>query len=120
MGEKIRRYVCIYYATASGRVAVQEFIESLDKDSQDTFFYKIGLLEEFGPQLRWPHTDTIGNGIFELRLTGKEGKIRVLFFFVHGNRIILTNGFIKKTPKTPLNEIKIANQRRKVYLEKRR
>lgn len=114
------KYTCIYYTTSSGRVPVEEFIESLDEDSQDKFFYKVKLVEEYGPLLRKPHTDSIGNGIFELRFTGKEGKIRILFFFFRGDRIIFTNGFIKKMPKTPRNELKLAKQRRREFLQRRR
>lgn len=117
-GDIMGKYVCIYYTSSSGRIPVEEFVESLDADSQDAFFYKVGLLEECGPQLRQPHTDSIREGIFELRFIGKKGKIRVLFFFFHANRIIFTNGFIKKTQKTPLHEIELAKQRRKEYLER--
>lgn len=116
----MKNYTCIYYTTPGGKIPVEEFIESLAEDTQDAFFYKTGLLEKYGPQLRKPHTDYIGTGIFELRFTGKEGKVRILFFFFHENRIIFTNGFIKKTPKTPRREIKIAKQRRKEYLQRRK
>ena len=116
MGE----YTCIYYTTPAGRAPVKEFIESLAEDSQDAFFYKVELLETFGPQLRRPHTDHLGNGIFELRCVGKEGQIRTLFFFLSGERIIFTNGFIKKTREIPRSEIELAEQRRKEYLQRRR
>ena len=116
----MRKYICVYYTTPSGEIPVENFIESLTEDSQDAFFYKTKLLEEYGPQLRRPHTDSIEDGIFELRFVGKEGRIRILFFFFYENRIIFTNGFVKKTPKTPRNEMKLAKQRRKEYLQRRR
>jgi phage-related protein len=114
----MNKYSCIYYTLPSGRVPVQEFIESLHTDTQDAFFYKVELLETFGPQLRKPHTDNIGEGIFELRFVGKEGQTRVLFFFYHHGRIVFTNGFIKKVKKTPPREIELAGQRRKDYLQR--
>lgn len=116
----MKKYTCVYYIASSGDNPVQNFIESLAEESQDAFFYKTNLLEEYGPQLRKPHTDNIGDSIFELRFVGKEGRIRILFFFFHENRIIFTNGFIKKTPKTPRGEILLARQRRKEYLQRRR
>ena len=81
----MKKYTCIYYTTFSGKVLVEEFIESLAEETQDAFFYKTELLEEHGPQLRKPHTDHIEDGIFELRFMGKEGGIRILFFFFQGN-----------------------------------
>ena len=71
----------------------------------------------FGPQLRFPHTANIGEGVFELRFRGKEGQIRVLFFFFYKRQVILTHGFVKKTKKTPKKEIEIAMQRRKEFLK---
>ena len=44
--------------------------------------------------------------------------IRVLYFFCIGKKIILTNGFVKKTPKTPKKEIELAIIRRKEYMER--
>lgn len=114
----MKKYTCIYYTTPHGKIPVEEFIEFLDKDTQDAFFYKTELLERYGPQLRKPHTDHIGKGILELRFMGKEGRVRILFFFFHENRIIFTNGFVKKTSKTPQREIKLAEQRRKEYLQR--
>ena len=112
MGE----YTCIFYETADGKSPVEEFIESLDAETQDRFIIKQQLLQDFGSQLRHPHTDHLGEGIFELRFKGKEGQIRVLCFFFYGKRIIFTHGFIKKTQKAPRKEIEIAQERRKDFL----
>ena len=108
----------IFYETVEGKSPVEEFIKSLDEETQDKFILKQQLLEDLGPQLRYPHTDHIGEGIFELRFKGKEGQVRVLFFFFYGKRIIFTHGFVKKTQKTPRKEIEIALKRRKDFLAK--
>ena len=112
----MQEYTCIFYETADGRRPVEEFIESLDQDTQDKFVIKQQLLQDFGAQLRHPHTDHLGEGIFELRFKGKEGQIRALFFFFSEKRIVFTNGFAKKTEKTPRKEIAIAHKRRKDFL----
>jgi phage-related protein len=112
MGE----YTCIFYETQDRKSPVEEFIESLDEETLDKFILKQQLLGDFGPQLRYPHTAHLGEGIFELRFKGKEGQIRVLFFFFSGKRIIFTHGFIKKTQKIPRKEIRIAEVRRKDFL----
>lgn len=116
----MEKYTCIFYETIKGKSPVEDFIKSLTEDTQDKFIYKKELLEEFGPQLRFPHTDNIGKGIFELRFKGKEGQVRVLFFFFYKKQIILTHGFVKKTQKTPKKEIEIAEQRKKEFFEKRK
>ncbi len=116
----MQEYTCIFYETVDGRRPVEEFIESLDAETQDKFIIKQQLLQDFGPQLRYPHTDHLGEGIFELRFKGKEGQIRVLFFFFYGKRIIFTNGFVKKTQKAPRKEIEIAQERKKDFLTRNR
>lgn len=42
--------------------------------------------------------------------------VRLLYFFHEGKLIIVTNGFVKKSQKTPPKEIALAKQRRKDYL----
>ena len=76
------------------------------------------ILQEKGNLLREPYSKHINDGIFEIR--GKVGSdiTRVLYFFYYDKKIILTNGFIKKTDKTPVNEVKLAKIRRKAYLDR--
>ncbi len=68
--------------------------------------------------MREPYSKHLEDGIFELR--GKVGSdiSRVLYFFYHNGVIILTSGFIKKTRKTPKEEIQKAKRYRKDYLER--
>jgi phage-related protein len=107
-----------YFCTESGKSPVRDFIDSLDGSTQRKFFFVKGLLEEFGHKLPYPHAKYIGDDIFELRFTGKEGGIRVLYFFFHQDKAIFTNGFVKKTDKIPTREKSVAQERRKVFLEK--
>ena len=61
----------------------------------------------------------IGDGIFEIRAKQSSNITRVLYFFYIGKRIVLTNGFIKKTQKTPPEEIALAKKYRADYLERK-
>ena len=107
---------CIYFRSESSKCPVKEFVESLDRYSQRKFFFVVGLLSEFGHKLPQPHAKLIGDGIFELRFRGIEGSIRIMYFFFHHDKAVLTNGFIKKTDKTPANQKKLSIERRKAYL----
>jgi len=66
-----------------------------------------------GPNLGLPHTDAIGDGLFELRLKGQEGIARVFFCTLAGRRVIVLHAFIKKTQKTPRRETETARKRMK-------
>lgn len=72
------------------------------------FFFKKSLLERYGPELPEPHASHMKNDIFELRFRSTEGHIRILYFFFHKKGIIFTNGFKKKTNKTPKKELAAA------------
>jgi phage-related protein len=56
--------------------------------------------------------------IWEIRIQFGGNNYRLLGFFDEGKLIILTNGFSKKTQKTPTKEIKLAEQRRSEYLQR--
>ena len=57
-----------------------------------------------GPLLREPYSKSLENGIFELRTKQGSDITRVLYFFIVGKKAVLTNGFIKKSKKTPKAE----------------
>jgi len=110
-------YESFYYESESGRCPVREFIDSLGPRVQRKFFFVRGLLEEFGHRLPLPHARYIGDGIFELRFSGEEGSIRVLYFFFERSKVIFTNGFLKKSDKTPVKEKQLALERKRLFLD---
>jgi phage-related protein len=57
------------------------------------------------------------NGIYELRIITSQKSIRILCFQHNGQMIVLTNAFVKKTQKTPKNEIKLAEKLKLEYLK---
>ena len=52
---------------------------------------------EKGNMLREPYSKHLDDGIFELRCKFGSDITRVLYFFYYEGKIILTNGFVKKT-----------------------
>jgi phage-related protein len=71
------------------------------------------IIEEHGPSLGKPHTDSLGNGLFEVRAKGLEGIGRSLFCYVSGNQITILHSFIKKTQKIPKKDLDLALTRKK-------
>ena len=108
-------YSVEYYEKEDGTYPAEEFILSQDKKMQAKLFMALEFLEEKGPLLREPYSKSLGDGIFEVRAKQGSDISRVLYFFVVVKRIILTNGFVKKTQKTPTNEIERAKRYRKDY-----
>ena len=77
------------------------------------------LLEDLGTALRMPHSEYLGDSIFQLRAQAEGQKARILYFFIVGQQAILTNGFIKKTPQTPKNELELAKKYKLDYLTRK-
>lgn len=107
-----------FFTNADGKCPVSEFLDKLDVKINSKILSLMLLLERNGNELREPYTKHLGDGIFELRVKHSKMLVRVLFFFVVGQKIIFTNGFIKKTKKTPNEEINTAKRYRYEYLSK--
>ena len=104
-----------YYEKSDGTYPAEEFILSQDIKMQTKLFRLLELLELKGNELREPYSKSLSDGIFEIRAIQGNNITRVLYFFVVDKKIILTNGFVKKTQKTPENEIVLAKKYRKDY-----
>ena len=104
-----------FYSLPDGSEPVKDFLESLDTKMRAKVVRSIDLLEMFGSQLREPDSKELDDGIMELRTTFGGNISRVLYFFIVGNTAVLTNGFIKKTVKTPSKEILLAKKYRDDY-----
>lgn len=109
-------YAVNFFRKSDGSCPVEEFLDSLDYKMRAKILLAISLLEVNGPQLREPYSKSLGDGIFEIRAKFGNNITRTLYFFYDGKQIILTNGFVKKTQKTPTAEIQKAKDYRAEYL----
>lgn len=66
-----------------------------------------------------PYSKMLNDGILELRAKVGSDISRVLSFFIVGKKVVLTNGFIKKTQKTPKEELERAKQYRAEYISRK-
>ncbi len=112
------RFEVIFYEKENGDCPVQEFLDSLNIKMRAKVLQTIKLLEANGYKLRKPYSEHLEDGIFELRTKFGTDITRVLYFFFIGQRVILTNGFVKKTQKTPPPEIELAKKRRTDFLSR--
>ncbi len=111
-------YEIIFYDTAEGSCPIRKFLDSLEPKLLAKTLRSIDLLELYGPQLREPFSKNLGDGIFELRTKQGTDITRVLYFFIVGKKIVLTNGFVKKRQKAPKAELELA-KKYKVDYERR-
>lgn len=104
-----------FYQEESGREPVRRWLHDLSREDRIIIGRDIRVV-----QADWPISSQIvkslGNGIWEIRSRLDNRIARTLFIF-HQNTIILLHGFIKKTQKTPANEIELAKKRARKIMD---
>ncbi len=64
-------------------------------------------------RMREPYVKHLEGKLWEMRMSGRDGIARAIYFSAIGKRVIIARAFIKKTQKTPRSEIILATQRMK-------
>ena len=114
----MEEFEIIFYETSDGKCPVMDFIENLPIKMREKIFKTIDILKVKGISLREPYSKSLEDGIFELRCKVGNNITRTLYFFYIGKKIVMTNGFIKKTQRTPRSEIDLAKARREDYMKR--
>ncbi len=112
------KFEVLFYEDANGNSQMLELMSHIDEKMRAKLVSLMEILEEKGIYLREPYTKHLEDGIFELRCKLGNNIIRTLYFFCAGGKIIFTNGFIKKTNKTPRSMILIAKKCRAEYVSR--
>ena len=94
-----------FYTRENGKCPVKDFLDSLEKKMLAKALRELKLLQDNGRDLKEPHVKYMKNGLYELRVKAGSDISRIFYFFFSNEDIILTNGFIKKTQKTPKKEL---------------
>ena len=110
------KFSIIFYETTTQN-PVRDFILSQDPKTQLKIDALLLALEKNPFELK-NFSKKLTKDLYELRLYYSRKWYRIIYAFVKEKIIILLHGFIKKTKKTPMKEIKIAKQRLFDYKQK--
>lgn len=100
----------VFYRTAGGVEPVLAWLRSLPPADRRVIGADLSTLQ-FGWPVGMPLCRPLGQGLWEVRSSLPSRRIARLLLFVHGGRIGVVHGFIKKTQKTPLEDIALARKR---------
>jgi phage-related protein len=110
-----------FYHLPNGSSPVDAFLDSLTGKQAQKVLWVLQLIEEFEAVPRQYFKKLVDReGLWEVRIQFGSDTFRLLGFFVGGTLLILTNGFSKKTQKTPSQEIALAIRRKNEYLARRK
>lgn len=98
-----------FYKTSSGEEPVRSWLQELTKVDKKTIGEEIKTVQ-FGWPLGMPIVRKLDKNLWEIRVSLKSRIARILFT-VQENTMVLLHSFIKKSKKTPTNDLKLAKQR---------
>jgi phage-related protein len=109
-----------FYRNASGDCPVEQFLNDLDPKHAQKVAWVLKLVKEL-PLVPKQYLKKLEgtDELWEVRAEFGGNAFRLLGFWDAGNLVILTNGFAKKTQKTPSREIDLAALRRRDYLDRK-
>ncbi|MDE8601758.1 type II toxin-antitoxin system RelE/ParE family toxin [Marinomonas sp. RSW2] len=109
-----------FYRTDDDKCPIEEFLDSLNSKQVQKVAWVLQLVEELEVVPTTYLKKLVStDDIWEIRVQVGGNIFRLFGFFDHDNLVILNHGFQKKTQKTPPKEIKIAESRKKNYLQRK-
>ncbi len=111
-----KRVSAIFFRTEAGREAVRDWLKALPYPDDRKRIGEDIKTVEFGWPVGMPVCRPLGQGICEVRTDLTHNRIaRVLFYIGHKNRMVLLHGFIKKTQKTPGDDLALARRNKEKH-----
>jgi phage-related protein len=101
-----------FYQLPSGSGPVHAWLRSLPRE--DRRVIGIDLMRvQVGWPIGMPLVRGLGDGLWEIRSTLPSSRIARLLLCFHEGTIVVLHGFIKKTQKTPSDDLDLARKRKR-------
>lgn len=108
------RVQVMYYRETDGTVPMVNWLHGIQKKPRIKCYERIERLCNFGHELRRPYSDTLRDGIHELRIRFQRVNYRILYFSYGNAAVVVTHGFTKET-SVPEKEIDRALELRRRF-----
>jgi len=109
-GAQLSQIPVVFYRTSTGVEPVRDWLKGLPEEDRHTVGVDLATVQ-IGWPVGMPLCRSLGGGLWEVRSSLPGRRIARLLFCVHEGRIGVLHGFIKKTQKTPRDEIELARKR---------
>jgi phage-related protein len=111
-----RKMPVVFYRTAGGREVVRDWLRGLSDGDRNIIGQDLMRV-----QYRWPVgmplCRAMGDGLWEVRSDLAGNRIARVMFSVRQQRILILHGFIKKSRKTPDDDLALARRRKQEFDE---
>lgn len=107
------------YETPDGQPVVEEELDSIENTIPVLYDLLVAGLNKLRRREyhRPPLCESLGGGLFEVRV-GRKDIARAVWFFQTGQRIVIVRCFVKKSQKTPAGELELARRRMAEYVSR--
>ncbi len=112
MARNLKKVPAAFYQLPSGKEPVRDWLVELPKEDRAVVGADIATAE-YGWPIGMPTCRSLGDGLWEIRSTLPSRRIARVIFCITDNQMVLLHGFIKKTQKTPPEDITLAKKRKK-------
>ena len=102
----------VFYRTSGGAEPVLDWLRGLPPEDRRAIGTDLATVQ-FGWPIGMPLCRPLGNGLWEVRTSLPSRRIARLLFFVAEGRIGVVHGFVKKTQRTPADDLDLARRRMK-------
>jgi phage-related protein len=99
----------VFYKSQNGKEPVRDWLKSLPFKDKKAIGEDIKTIQ-FSWPLGMPLVRKLEPGLWEVRSNTSSGIARVLFT-IQGEFMVLLHGFVKKSAKTPLDDLSLAHRR---------
>ena len=101
----------LFYKNEAGSEPVREWLRGLEPEARKIIGDDIKVVQ-FGWPIGMPLVGSMEGGLWEVRSKLPAGIARVLFM-ARAAQMVLLHGFVKKTRRTPVRELRLARKRMK-------
>ena len=109
-----RKLPVVFYRTAVGTEVVRDWLRGLDENDRNAIGHDLMRV-----QYRWPVgmplCRSIGDGLWEVRSDLPGNRIARVLFSVTQGKLLVLHGFIKKSRKTPDEDLALARRRKREF-----
>jgi phage-related protein len=115
------KFIINYWRNPSGKAPVEKYIDGIgNKEEQAEILATLNGIQQYGTDAVGVDFRQIEGKLWELKIRTHGNQHRIFYVVLQSNEMFLIHAYLKKTPRTPVNEIETAKQRMKQLMEVRR
>jgi len=115
MSESLKPIPLVFWRSATHREPVREWLNELSREDKRTIGRDIAKVQ-YGWPMGLPLCRPLSGGLWEVRASLPSRREARVFFGFHDGMLIALHAMIKKTQKTPTEDLTLARQRFKELL----